>query len=145
MTATDPLTIIIVALIGALVTLGTPYLTAKAVSGSRTQDRLDRAAEREQDRLDRLAVAQQVKQVATEVKASNAERSEQLGHIKATGEATHAIVNNQRTVMLRALAVALRTIARDRPDDRDAQKAADDAEHDLAENEKNNADPATKA
>src|ERR1019366_4767100 len=67
-----------------------------------------------------------------------------LGHIANTSDATHAIVNNQRTTMLRAIAVLSRRAADDRPKDAKAMQAADDAENDLRNAEDANASADTK-
>jgi hypothetical protein len=128
---------VLIAFIAALVTLATPAITVWGTIKVRS-------AEREEDRRDRALVADAVKKVATDVKEANVERVEQLRDIRATGEATHAIVNNQRTVMLRQIAVLARIVARDHPEDALLQKAARDAERDLEENMKMNEDPDTK-
>ena len=142
---------VLIAIVGAIVTLVTPYVTARVIAASRMQDRLDdeakakiardlRQEEREQDRLDRAAVADAVKQVAV----SRKEDSAVLEHIVTTGDATHAIVNNQRTQMLRQIAVLARAAALDHPDDVVIQEAARAAEEDLRKNLEENADPKTK-
>jgi len=139
---------VLIVIVGAAVTLLTPYLTARAIreqkKEEREQDRLDKEQDRTQDRADRLEVAELVAKVAIDVRKSNAATSAQLTNIADTSDATHAIVNNQRTVMLRALAVAQRVIANDHPDDPTAVKAAEDAERDLAENMRTSNDPDTK-
>jgi hypothetical protein len=56
-----------------------------------------------------------------------------LTRIKQTGEATHKIVNNQRTVMLRLVAALSRRVADDNPSDAAAQEAARLAESDTAQ------------
>lgn len=80
------------------------------------------------------AVADKVAKVAELAATSN----ETLKSVAATGEATHRIVNSQRTVMLRTIAVSARALANAYPGDLVLLKAADDAEHDLAENVKEN-------
>jgi len=64
--------------------------------------------------------------------------TQQIDTIVATSEATHKIVNNQRTVMLRVVALQARRIANDNRDDGEAQKAARDAEADLLDAERVN-------
>lgn len=59
-----------------------------------------------------------------------ARSDDKLKQISAVGVATHKIVNNQRTVMTNALAVALETIAKLMPDDEEAQLAAKRARRD---------------
>lgn len=46
-----------------------------------------------------------------------------LTNIEKTGEATHRIVNSQRTIMLRLIALQAKRIATDNPNDADAQRA----------------------
>lgn len=53
-----------------------------------------------------------------------------LTKIKNTGEATHKIVNSQRSVMLRLVAALSRRIAVENPRDVAAQDAANAAEQD---------------
>lgn len=134
--------LIIVAIIGAIGVISSGFLAPVMISwmGGR-----QRAIERAEDRADRLLVATKVDNVASAVHISDDARTAVLGHIAKTGDATHAIVNNQRTVMLRSLAIMARRLAVAFPDDPILQKAADDAEHDLAMNVIDNADPATKA
>jgi hypothetical protein len=57
--------------------------------------------------------------------------SGQLTHISDTGDATHKIVNNQRTVMLRVVAALAQRIATENPNDVAAQRAALEAAKDL--------------
>jgi hypothetical protein len=53
-----------------------------------------------------------------------------LTKIKETGEATHKIVNSQRSVMLRLIATLSRRVANDNPNDLTAQAEAEAAEID---------------
>ncbi len=152
--STDQINInsVIIIVVGALVTLVTPWVTARALANSRGQDRLDslalakqlrddRAAEREEDRKDRAEVANKVadaatkvEKVATETTQANTKREELLNHIVETSEATHAIVNSQRTQMLRQIAVLARALAKNHPRDKLIQEAARVAEEDLKKN-----------
>lgn len=50
-----------------------------------------------------------------------------LDHIASTSDATHKIVNGQRTAMLNTLAAMASRIARENPNDQDAQIAAEQA------------------
>lgn len=59
------------------------------------------------------------------------ENAKGLAEIAETSKATHKIVNNQRTVMLRQVAVLSRLYAKDHPEDDSAQVAAEQAENDL--------------
>lgn len=95
-------------------------------------------------RLDAYSAQEAASQAAMALVESAKATNQQLNSIAKTGEATHQIVNNQRTVMLRAIAVLSRTVADARPTDSRAAQAADDAEHDLKNNEMVNADPQTK-
>lgn len=52
-----------------------------------------------------------------------------------TGEATHALVNSQRIVMLRAYAVLARSYSDDHLEDPARREVAEKAEHDLSEAE----------
>jgi hypothetical protein len=61
---------------------------------------------------------------------------EEAALARRIGEATHAIVNSQRTLMLRALHVLTIPIARENPNDTDAQEAADKAGRDLQDAER---------
>jgi hypothetical protein len=99
-----------------------------------------KSRDREDDRRDRAMVATKVADVAVEFRRDRAERTVEMRAIRTTSEATHAIVNNQRTVMLRQIAVLARIVARDHPDDTVLQRAAAAAEHDLAQNEALNAE-----
>lgn len=99
-------------------------------------DRQSRARE------DRQIVRQN--EVARLAAAAASAQADQLNHIGVVADATHKIVNNQRTVMLRSLAVLARKFSNAFPKDTDLRKAAEAAEHDLELNEQENADPATK-
>ena len=90
------------------------------------------------------AVAAAVQSVKEDAIIANAERSEQLTGIKQTGDATHAIVNSQKTVMLQSLAMMARARASDHPDDPTLAEVARQTEKDLEDNVRENADPATK-
>jgi len=50
--------------------------------------------------------------------------------VKRIAESTHVIVNSQRTMMLRAIALLSRRVAYENPDDVKAQEAAEAAEQD---------------
>lgn len=116
----DPgLALIAAGFFGVLTSMVTIFGTQWAKSKDRDDDRKDR----EQARAERAQLASDVKDV------------------KRTGAATHVIVNNQRTVMLRAIAILARRLANDHPEDAELAKAAADAERDLRENEIANANP----
>lgn len=99
-----------------------------------------------QDRVAAIAVkaAKKVQQVATTLEKSNKTTTAQGAEVLAVSKATHAIVNNQRTQMLRQIAVLTRAAASDHPTDKVLAEAAAAAEADLAKNVEENADPATK-
>ena len=79
------------------------------------------------------ALAHDVAETAKSLAADVAERAEiRLSDIEETGKATHKIVNNQRTVMLRQVAVLSRLYANDHPDNEAAQTAAEQAMADAA-------------
>jgi hypothetical protein len=58
---------------------------------------------------------------------------------RRVAEKTHQLVNGQKTLMLRALLVLTMRIARENPNDMDAQEAADKAGRDLHDAERANA------
>lgn len=109
-------------------------------------DRERRTNER-QDKVAALAAraARKVTQVATKLEKSDAHTNAQLGTIVATGNATHKLMNNQRTEMLRGFSVTLRAASNANPKDMALSAAADAADKALAQNIAENSDPATKA
>src|ERR1017187_3967295 len=66
------------------------------------------------------AALEAARQVLETAKTQN----ETLAHIKSTGDITHRIVNREHTMLLQALALALRKVASDHPDDDAAQVTA---------------------
>jgi hypothetical protein len=56
-----------------------------------------------------------------------------LDNIQKTAESTHTIVNSQRTVILKVVAVLARRVANENPADIAAQIAADEAEKEAHE------------
>lgn len=120
-------------MLAAIAVLGPVVVSIAAFFISRSNKREDW---RRQDE-----VAEQVAKVARLA----AESSKTLVGIAETGEATHRtseliheIVNNQKTTMIRTVAVSARALANAFPDDPVLRKTADDAEHDLEENIKEN-------
>ena len=76
-------------------------------------------------------LARDVAETAKSLAAGVAEKSEaHFIELEETGKATHRIVNSQRTVMLRQVAVLSRLYANDHPENKEAQVAADQAEAD---------------
>lgn len=67
---------------------------------------------------------------AEELVRTAQEQNARLAGIASSTNATHKIVNSQRTVMLRMVAQLARRIADENPDDLKAQQAAQDAEQD---------------
>jgi hypothetical protein len=61
---------------------------------------------------------------------------EEAAHARRIAEKTHTIVNNQRTLMLRAMSALAARVARDNPDDEHAQLAAEKASRDLRDAER---------
>lgn len=106
----------------------------------------EKRAEIRQDKVARLAVtaAKKVQQVAEKLEKSDAVSAAQGAEVLAIGKATHKLVNNQRTEMLRGFAVTMRAIAKEHPDDVEIVAAATEADKALAANIKENADPETK-
>lgn len=72
-------------------------------------------------------VARRAQDVAVKLSISNKLRDLKLVKLQETADGTHAIVNSQRTMLLRLNAELRERIARENPKDTEAQEAAIEA------------------
>lgn len=133
----------------ALIALFITAIAAPFVANWQNNKLAEGREKRANDRTDKVAAqavraAKKVAQVATKLEKSDKASSAQLDKIVKTGDATHKLMNNQRTEMLRGFAITLRAIASDHPEDTILVAAADAADKALAQNVAENADPATR-
>lgn len=71
--------------------------------------------------------------------------NETLVSIAKVGELTHKIVNSQRTILLRTVALSARALSNAYPNDPLLLKSAQDAENELKENERSEREMAERA
>jgi hypothetical protein len=146
-TGTAPVLLVLIALIAligsSLGGVGAALITTRATrkaQAAATRDARQAQADAVQAQLatvraqsDAARAQAAAAEAATELVRTARGQASQLDKIQETGEATHVIVNSQRTKMLELMAALARRVADDHPDDPLAQKAAELAEKDAAD------------
>jgi hypothetical protein len=115
--------------------------SSRATRKEAKQARLDAA----QAQADARRAQAQASLAAEKLVNANSVVITNLAAIGEMGKATHRIVNNQRTVMLRLIALQAKRIAADNPDDAAAQLAALQASADVLTADETNDASATVA
>lgn len=120
----------LIAAIGPTISVGVlAWINHRAAANARKVAALEKIEVMKQQEANALAQAQALEAAKELVEAAKIQ-NEQLSHIANTSDATHKIVNSQRTVMLRMVAALARRIATENPADTAAQRAAEAAEFD---------------
>ena len=104
-------------LVALIVSVIAPTIVALATNWSRRKE-LAATWAREDE------VAAKAREVAYRLAANTKENFSRLDKLQTIATGTHVIVNNQRTVLLKLNADLRERIARENPDDKEAQSAA---------------------
>lgn len=135
-TNANAVSLVLVALIVGVFGFAGPIIVQRSANKQREK-------ERREDKADRAALIESTNKAATTLVESNKKVAAAaieagdrtlgtLQEIKLTGEATHTIVNSEKSKMVVRLAKQARLIARLMPDDAEAQTIASEAEKEEA-------------